>query len=292
MDLKTMLQESYTKILKEDKLSDLGNSVIAKGANEGDVGAILTILKAADPKKPTRYADWMFRQLINKENKEGSRRTTERLANLFPEYIKYVDTHPQAQKDINTFKKVEDLADYLNGIATEIAQKGVSASKIKKIEKTAGIEDKIAAIPKQLLVADSDKCAVIFPQTKEEAIKFCGHGLYTWCTISTGSENYHDYYRRSQLANVYYLCIKGESLDREEVKEMYPAFWDRFVKPRKGRGGKIINYVETLPIAAIKIQESSGGKKDIEVFDKCDDSHGISEKCVQELLKLADFTLD
>lgn len=167
-----------------------------------------------DPSKTKKYVGWMAARYAEKQERP------EHLIDAIKVFDKYVNKNLIQNKDINSYKTVEQLDDAMD----EIGDTQTKSQKVKEI-KSKGAEK----------VIDNDKCYVYHITTHEAAMLY-GKGT-KWC-ITMPNGYYWQQYTERNYVTFYFAILKkdvdipvghigrlnmGDDSKRIKEYEMYPA---------------------------------------------------------------------
>ena len=163
--------------LLEDRIDFLRN----KYENEITTDVFDRLLNA-DPTKKKIYLQWLIKNYINNTNKDRFLEDLYKTKEDLVVFTKLKQQNKIQQKDINQIK-YENLYDVIKPYVKDLT----SGKQVKKQE--------LEKIKSQIkVVYDGPEGKIVIPLTKKAS---CFLGRQTrWCTASTESENYFNYYNR------------------------------------------------------------------------------------------------
>jgi hypothetical protein len=195
-------------LLTESRISDVKD----KYPNLNSKG-LIDILIEDDPSGNQKYLAWGAKQLSKRE--DASKGVALYISGLIKRYhslMKFVAKEDKAYKDINYFKKYEDL------------ERVVRRAELKKREKE--IEDKRKREEKEkanestdILYKDED-FFVVRPLSTEASC-YWGRGT-KWCISATQSENYFDRYTGDGQA-FYFVFMRNRKNFPSNLQEVYKS---------------------------------------------------------------------
>ena len=206
-----MKLEKFNVNLSEGKLEDLKAVYVGEGPNKisEHVFNRLVSIDAAVANNPNKkYLQWMCKRM----SEEHDHQNLVRLQHLIPAFEDLIKRNQLqgADKDINSYKKIENLFDKTN----KVKENPEETDSIKKFKELAIINGE--------LILDNGKCLIVKPKTKESSIIY-GSGT-TWCTSAGVAFNYFNNYYNNQGVSLYYILVKLKDVPKNWKKIAFAQY--------------------------------------------------------------------